>query len=76
MSKADELLEKAAVQERQIMALILAMARIIRARLKERFEATGNSTDLDDWNEMRHALAPFDPLPVEPENAARMGPTT
>jgi hypothetical protein len=70
MSKADELLAKAAEQEAQVMTLLLTTARILRARLKDAFETTGLKTDLDDWNDMQHALAPFDPLGAEPINEA------
>lgn len=71
MSKTDELLAKAAVQEQQIMNLLLCTARILRARLKHTFETTGDKTDLEDWNEMRAALAPFDAVDAAPVNEAQ-----
>lgn len=55
-------------------ALLLTVARIMRARLKDLYETHRNKVDLEDLNDIRHALAPFDALPLETENAVRMGP--
>ena len=50
--------------------LLLAVARILRARLKKTFETTGDKTDLEDWNDIKYVLRPFDPLAAEPVNEA------
>jgi hypothetical protein len=71
MSKFDELIEKAAIQEDQKMYLLLTVARIMRARLQEEQRKNHLAAYIsEDLKDLAEALKPFDAKDEPPINEA------
>jgi hypothetical protein len=63
------LAEAAQLRPSQLEALLLGVARILRARLMEEIlDPSGNNQS--DYKDLCDLLAPFDPSPADPQNHA------